>query len=117
LSFLFLFAKMPRYDMVVFGASGFTGQFVVEYLARAVKKDSDQNSDRPPLSWAISGRSEAKLKAVLKQASKVTGIDLNNIPIIICDTSDEESVSNMCRYLKFEMDTTAYAEYVVDFFF
>ena len=53
------------YDVIVFGASGFTGQFVVEHLAKAIKRE---NSD---IKWAVSGRSEAKLKQVLGPASKV----------------------------------------------
>ena len=40
---------MSKYDITVFGASGFTGQFVVEYVAKAVK---DQDND---LKWAVAG--------------------------------------------------------------
>ena len=40
---------MSRYDICVFGASGFTGQYVVEYVAKAVR---DQGND---LRWAVAG--------------------------------------------------------------
>ena len=38
----FIFSASPhlfamKYDYVIFGASGFTGQFVVEFLANALK--------------------------------------------------------------------------------
>ncbi len=37
------------YEIVVFGASGFTGQYVVEYVAKAVAKQGDG------LKWAVAG--------------------------------------------------------------
>jgi short subunit dehydrogenase-like uncharacterized protein len=47
---------MPRaYDITVFGATGFTGGKVAEYLARAAPSE---------LRWAIAGRSTQKLAAV-----------------------------------------------------
>ena len=48
-----------KYDYVIFGASGFTGQFVVEFMANALKRDNDESS-----TWAISGRNEGKLRLV-----------------------------------------------------
>ena len=48
-----------KYDYVIFGASGFTGQFVVEFMANALKRDNDETS-----TWAISGRNEGKLRLV-----------------------------------------------------
>ena len=57
--------KAEKYDIVVFGASGFTGQFVVEELARTI--------DDEHLKWAIAGRNMKKLQAVLANASEHTG--------------------------------------------
>jgi short subunit dehydrogenase-like uncharacterized protein len=37
------------YEIVVFGASGFTGQYVVEYVAKAVVAQGDG------LRWAVAG--------------------------------------------------------------
>ena len=56
-----------QYDIVVFGASGFTGQFVTEEIARTVQRQN------PVLKWAIAGRSAEKLRSVLNEASKQTG--------------------------------------------
>ena len=56
-----------QYDIVVFGASGFTGQYVVEEIARTVQHQN------PVLRWAIAGRNAGKLQNVLKEASKQTG--------------------------------------------
>lgn len=54
-----------RYDIVIFGASGFTGQFVVEEVARVAPTER--------LTWAVSGRSMEKIQKVLSKASKRTG--------------------------------------------
>jgi short subunit dehydrogenase-like uncharacterized protein len=79
-----------RFDYVIFGATGFTGQFVVEHLAKALHRDNDASS-----TWAVSGRSESKLQSVLGAATKETGLDLTKIPLIICDINDDESVLQM----------------------
>jgi len=55
-----------KFRIIVFGATGFTGQFVVEEIARTM--DSEAN-----FAWAIAGRDMTKLQAVLSAASKVTG--------------------------------------------
>ena len=55
-----------KYDIVIFGATGFTGQFVVEEVARTCEEENG-------ISWAIAGRSMAKLQNTLHDASKVTG--------------------------------------------
>jgi saccharopine dehydrogenase (NAD+, L-glutamate forming) len=44
------------FDLVLFGATGFTGRLVAEYLAR--------KAELPPSRWAIAGRSAAKLHEV-----------------------------------------------------
>lgn len=59
-----------RYDLVIFGATGFTGQFVVEELVRV------QDEESGGLTMAVAGRNMEKLQKVLEQASKQTGIGL-----------------------------------------
>ena len=66
-----------------------------QHLARALKKDNDETA-----TWAVSGRSEAKLRKVLAEASEVTGLDLNDVPLIICDINDEESIRAMASSAK-----------------
>ena len=55
-----------RYDLVIFGATGFTGQFVVEEVARI-------QDEIGGLTMAIAGRNMGKLQKILEQASKQTG--------------------------------------------
>jgi short subunit dehydrogenase-like uncharacterized protein len=47
----------PKFDIIVYGATGFTGQLVAEYLATNYAGTSD-------LKWAMAGRSLEKLAAV-----------------------------------------------------
>ena len=56
-------SKRP-YHIIVFGASGFTGQYVVEEVARCATEGIDG-----PLKWAVAGRSRARLEKVLEQAA------------------------------------------------
>ena len=46
-----------KFDIIVYGATGFTGQLVAEYLAAHYKGDSS-------LKWAMAGRSKDKLATV-----------------------------------------------------
>lgn len=82
-----------RYDIVIFGATGFTGQFVVEEVARVADEEKG-------LTWAVAGRSMEKLQKILENASKRTSKDLENTPIIICDTSSDSSLQEMAEKAK-----------------
>lgn len=54
------------YSLVVFGATGFTGQYVAEEVARI--------ADEENITWAIAGRNSEKLNAIIENVGKVTGI-------------------------------------------
>ncbi|XP_070580714.1 saccharopine dehydrogenase-like oxidoreductase [Ptychodera flava] len=81
-----------KFDLVVFGASGFTGQFVVEEVARV--------TEDPNFKWAVAGRSESKMTAVLKQAELRTGKSLDGIEVLIADVTDEDSMAALCKQTK-----------------
>ena len=59
-------AEPRKFNIIVFGATGFTGQFVVEEIARTM--DSEAN-----FTWAVAGRDMKKMQAVLSTASKFAG--------------------------------------------
>lgn len=61
-------AQRP-FHLVVFGASGFTGQFVTEEVARE-QVDPEGNCRLP---WAVAGRSREKLQGVLERAALKLG--------------------------------------------
>ncbi|KAM9408404.1 saccharopine dehydrogenase-like oxidoreductase [Pholidichthys leucotaenia] len=81
------------YHLVIFGASGFTGQFVVEEVARTVSE-----GPRGSLKWAVAGRSKQKLDKVLEQAAGVLGKpELRSVDIIVADVEEPDSLAAMCK--------------------
>ncbi|XP_039750756.1 saccharopine dehydrogenase-like oxidoreductase, partial [Pararge aegeria] len=86
--------KTPaRLDLVVFGASGYTGKHVVQELARICRS-------YPGFTWAVAGRNRERLEMVLRDAAKKSGSDLSSVRIIIADVDDEASLMSMCQQAK-----------------
>ena len=52
-------ANPTEFDVIVWGATGFTGKIVVEYLYQRYGNQTDQ------LAWAIAGRDAGKLQSVV----------------------------------------------------
>ncbi|GAB1716394.1 MAG: Saccharopine dehydrogenase [Nitrobacter sp.] len=71
-----------EFDIVVYGASGFTGRLVAEYLATAYR-----GSD---LRWAIAGRSLDKLASVRDAIGAP-----RDLPLIAADAGDPASIEAM----------------------
>jgi short subunit dehydrogenase-like uncharacterized protein len=74
-----------KFDIVVYGATGFTGQLVAEYLAAHYKNDKQ-------LKWAMAGRSLDKLKSVRDAIGAAA-----NTPLIVADASDAASLKAMAE--------------------
>ncbi|XP_068011940.1 saccharopine dehydrogenase-like oxidoreductase [Melanerpes formicivorus] len=83
------------YDLVVFGASGFTGQFVVEEVARTAADGELCGT----LRWAVAGRSRQKLQAVLNWAAERLGKTAlgAEVGVLLCDVADAASLAAMAR--------------------
>ncbi|XP_038218291.1 saccharopine dehydrogenase-like oxidoreductase [Zerene cesonia] len=79
---------MTRLDLVIFGATGFTGKHAVVEMARM--------SSKYQLSWAIAGRSQSKLEDVLRDARRIIGEEISCAKIIIADVKDAQSLRDMC---------------------
>jgi short subunit dehydrogenase-like uncharacterized protein len=77
-----------KFDIVVYGATGFTGQLVAEYLAANYKGDAN-------LKWAMAGRSKDKLATV----RDVIGAPADT-PLIVADSSDVGSLKAMVAQTK-----------------
>ena len=76
--------KSPsKFDIVVYGATGFTGQLVAEYLAAHYRGDTQ-------LKWAMAGRSLDKLKSVRDAIGAPA-----DTPLIAADSSDPASLKAM----------------------
>lgn len=107
-----------QYDLIVFGATGFTGQYVSEEIARI--------ADAENVTWAVSGRNTGKMKTILENVEKstgkgegasldslayngcwssiflfscflVSGKSLKNVGIIKADVSDSASLGEMAK--------------------
>jgi len=75
--------KSAKFDIVVYGATGFTGQLVAEYLASHYKNDAS-------LKWAMAGRSLDKLASVRDAIGAPA-----DIALIKTDASDPASLRAM----------------------
>ena len=73
----------PKFDIVVYGASGFTGKLVAEYLAAQYGPGSG-------LTWAMAGRSRDKLATVRDEIGAP-----KDTPLIEADASDPVSLKAM----------------------
>ena len=76
------------FDIVVYGASGFTGQLVAEYLAAQYRADKE-------LRWAMAGRSLDRLAAVRDAIGAPKGT-----PLIAADSSNIGSLKAMVDQTK-----------------
>jgi short subunit dehydrogenase-like uncharacterized protein len=78
------------FDIVLFGATGFTGRLVASYLALAGAKR-----------WAVAGRDRGKLEAL--------GLD---VPAVVVDVLDREAVAAVARRTKVACTTAGpFAKY------
>lgn len=89
-----------RYHFIIFGASGFTGRFVLEEVARCA------GEAREELRWAVAGRSRARLETALKEAAEALGKPelKTEVDIIVADVDDEESLATMCKQAVIVLD-------------
>ena len=75
-------------DIVIYGATGFTGQLCVKYF---------QSLDLD-IKWAIAGRNLVKLEDV---ASKFS----TNVEILVADSDDEKALKDLCSRSKVVLST------------
>ena len=87
-----------EFDIIIWGASGFTGRLVAEYL---FEKYNTKN-----LNWAIAGRNNTKLMSI-----RDNYLD-NSIPILIADSFDEISLNKITMRAKVICSTVGpYSKY------
>ena len=70
------------YGVVLFGASGFTGKLVAEYLAGLQRRD---------LRFAIAGRNRTKLEEVRRDLVRIDP-NLAELTILIADSTDKDAL-------------------------
>jgi short subunit dehydrogenase-like uncharacterized protein len=76
-----------RFDIILWGASGFTGRLIAKYLLEHGPAD---------LRWALAGRSESKLGKVREQLGACHEA-ARALPIVIGDSTDRSSLDAIAR--------------------
>ncbi|NNM76681.1 NAD(P)H-binding protein [Sphingomonas sp. ID1715] len=71
-----------EFSIIVYGATGFTGRLVAEYLA----------ANYPDLRWAMAGRSQAKLEQVRAEIGAPAAL-----PLVVADAADPASVAALVQ--------------------
>ena len=88
-----------EFDIIVWGASGFTGRLVALYLFDKYGANGD-------LKWAMGGRNLKKLEKVRDEIAN------KNVPLVIADSNDKVSLFNMVNRTKVICTTVGpYAKY------
>ena len=73
-------SENTKLDVIVYGATGFTGRLVCEHLNNTYGVNGDYT-------WAMAGRSQSKLEQVRDELGLGAGV-----PLIVADTGDAASV-------------------------
>jgi len=81
-----------RYDIVLYGVSGFTGAYVLEHMVKS--------SQFTGISFAVAGRNEKKIRQTLAEVSQLTGKDLAHTPIILADSNKPTEIAKMAQQAK-----------------
>ena len=76
--------KDRQYDVVIFGATGFTGALTAEYFAKHAPAE---------LRWALAGRNKAKLEAIQKKV----GADVDLLHADVEDPASLKAVAESAR--------------------
>ena len=77
---------MNRFDIIIWGASSFTGKLVTEYFFKKFGSNK--------IKWAIAGRNKEKLEIIRSEVAD------KKIPILIADSFDEQSLSLIVKETK-----------------
>ena len=90
------------FDIVLFGATGFTGELTAAYLARNAPDG---------LKWALVGRSQGKLETVRSRLADIDA-ELKELPILIADAADQASLAAVAERTKVVITTVGpYLQY------
>ncbi|KAL6062395.1 Saccharopine dehydrogenase [Balamuthia mandrillaris] len=85
-----------KFDLIVWGATGFTGTLVAEYLAEHAPAD---------LRWALGGRNEDKLKEVKRRAVALNQNLEKTLGIVQGDATDQASMDRVVQQTKVILTT------------
>lgn len=93
-----------EFDIIIQGATGFTGTLVAEYLLRQYGVGND-------LRWALAGRSEEKLRRVRDGL----GAGASGLELIVADSFDKDALQTLAKRTRVVLTTVGpYALYGSD---
>jgi short subunit dehydrogenase-like uncharacterized protein len=96
-------ASERRYDLALFGATGFTGGLTARYLATNGPAD---------LRWALVGRNRGKLEAVKASLEPLLGAGVAAPDLLVADASEAAALSKVAEAAKVVVTTVGpYALY------
>ena len=81
--------KDRDFDLVLWGATGFTGRLTAEYLLRSYGTESFR--------WALGGRSGSKLELVRQGIARDTGVDASGLEVVLGDARDAASMATLAE--------------------
>jgi short subunit dehydrogenase-like uncharacterized protein len=94
--------KRRDYDLVLFGATGFTGALTAEYLARNAPEK---------MRWALAGRNRAKLEQVRERLAAIDS-KLDELPLIEADSADAAALKSLALSTRVVVTTVGpYAQF------
>ena len=87
-----------KFDLIIWGATGYTGKLVCEYIFKNYKNTN--------LKWALGGRDKSKIKSL------ISSLNLTSIPYLIADSNNKNSLLDMTKMTKTICSTVGpYAKY------
>jgi len=93
-----------EFDIIVWGATGFTGRLVAEHLLRRSQSETFR--------WALGGRSQAKLERVREEIGLEVGADATRLPLILGDSGDPAAMTELAGRTRVVCTTVGpYAKY------
>ena len=90
--------KNIEHDLVIMGATGFTGKLVVEYLIENYGVENEE------FTWAIAGRDKNKLER-LRSSFKYIDSNSDKIPTLVVDSHDTISLDKMTSISRLVIST------------
>lgn len=83
------------YDVVIWGATGFTGQIATKYILETY----------PSIKFAIAGRNREKLTGVLTGLSQQLGTNTNHVDVLVGSIDDKDSLIEISQKSKVIIST------------
>ena len=95
-----------KYDITIFGASGFTGKLICDYLVN--------HKDSKNITWALAGRNVKRLELIKSKKKDL----FKNVDLLEADSFNYNSIDQMCKSSKLIISTVGpyseYGEYLIE---